>query len=231
MNRCTFAIATLVICILSGCSSAAPAATPTPTRASTASPSGQGARELPAGVLEPGTYFGEFEGTRFTFTIPESGWNNYPEAGCCVIYTGGDNDGAIIFFSGDITSLYARACESSGTKSDFGPTVDDLADALVSLEDFEATEPTDVTLSGFHGKRVALTVPMDVDVTNPDCDNGEYHLNEGRYYQAPGQTDDMWILDVDGERMVPTFATTPNTPAEVVEQVEQIRDSLVIEPN
>ena len=92
------------------------------------------------------------------------------------------------------------------------------------------SEPTDVTLSGFHGKRVMVTVPMDVDVTNPDCYQGNYSLTPGRYYQAAGQTDDNWILDIDGERMTPTFATTPNTPADVLEQVEQIRDSLVIEP-
>lgn len=143
---------------------------------------------------------------------------------------GGDSDGAIIFFCCDITSLYAEACDSAGTEFEFGPTVDDLANALVSLQDLEVSEPTDVTLSGFHGKRVMVTVPLDVDVTNPDCDGGNYSLTPGRYYQAPGQTDDNWILDVDGKRMVPTFATTTKTPADVLEQVEQIRDSLVIEP-
>lgn len=47
---------------------------------------------------------------------------------------------------------YARACHSSGTEFEFGPTVDELADALVSLQDFEVSEPIEVTLSGFHGK-------------------------------------------------------------------------------
>jgi hypothetical protein len=243
MNRFTLAIATLVICILSGCSTAAPAATPTPTRAPTPSPAptaspalsptpsaSGGARELPGGALEPGEYFGEFEGFRFTFTVPDSGWYGYAEHECCVIYTGGDSDGAIIFFSGDITTLYARACDSAGTEFEFGPTVDDLANALLSLQDFEVSKPTDVTLSGFPGKRVMVTVPMDVDVTNPDCYQGEYSLTPGRYYQAAGQTDDNWIIDVDGVRMAPAFATTPNTPANVLEQIEQIRESLVIEP-
>lgn len=245
MNRAALAIGTLVVGILSGCSGAAPATTPTSSPASTPSPastagtasspmpgaSEQGARELPPGAMEPGTYSGEFEGTRYTFTIPASGWSNYPEAGCCVIYAGGDADGAIIFLTGDITSLYARACESSGTEFEVGPTVDDLANALVSLQDFEVSKPTDVTLSGFHGKRVKVTVPSDVDVSNPDCYQGNYHLTPGRHYQAAGQTDDNWILDVGGRRLVPTFATTPDTPADVLEQIEQIRDSLVIEPS
>ena len=142
MNR--FVMTALVVGILSGCAGSAPtpnstatmtaptspaptasrAPTPSPAPTAspvpaaspepTASPSAQGARELPGGALEPGTYFGEFEGTRFTFTIPELGWSGYAEAGCCVITEGGDSDGAIIFFTGDITELYARACEISG---------------------------------------------------------------------------------------------------------------------
>jgi hypothetical protein len=39
----------------------------------------------------------------------------------------------------------------------------------------------------------------------------------------------LWILDVGGQRQVLTFSTTPNTPADLVEQLEQIRDSIVIE--
>jgi hypothetical protein len=244
MNRPTLAIATLTISILSGCSGAAPAPIPTSTRAPTPSPaptaspavrpapslSPPGARELPPDAMEPGTYFGEFEGTRYTFSIPDAEWNNYPENGCCTIFTGGDTDGAIIFFEGDYTSLYARACHSAGTEFEFGPTVDDLANALLSLQDFEVSEPTDVVLSGFLGKRVRLTVPMDVDVTDSDCYEGNYSLFPGRHYQAAGQTDDIWILDVNGDRMVPTFATTQDTTADVLEQVEQIRNSLVIEP-
>ena len=80
--------------------------------------------------------------------------------------------------------LYRRACDSSGTEFDPGPSVDDLANALASLEDFEATAPADVTVSGYEGKRVALTVPMDADVdpaTEPhsaSCDGGAYSLCE-----------------------------------------------------
>jgi hypothetical protein len=51
--------------------------------------------------------------------------------------------------------------------------VDELATALTSLEDFESTEPSDVALNGYEGKRVALTVPADVDVRSIDCDQGK----------------------------------------------------------
>ncbi|CAN5686330.1 hypothetical protein BH23CHL7_BH23CHL7_13520 [soil metagenome] len=54
--------------------------------------------------------------------------------------------------------------------------------------------------------------------------------NSGRYYQAAGQTDDEWILDIGGERHDMAFTTGPNTPADLVAEMEAIRDSLVIEP-
>jgi len=254
MNRLT--IAAFAMTFLAGCSAAAPIATPAPTRESTASPvptarptvvptasaaptptpsptpSPTGPSLLPAdAALKPGTYFGDIEGMRITLTIPAAGWYSYSDH-CCVIYTeNGDNSGALLFLDGDIDSVYAHACHSEGTEIEFGPTVDDLANALRSVKDFEVTGPTEVTLSGFQGKRVGLTVPLDVNVNDPTCDNGEYRLNEGRHYQRAGQTDDNWILDVNGQRYVPTFSTTTQTPADVLQQVEQIRDSLVIEPN
>jgi hypothetical protein len=133
------------------------------------------------------------------------------------------------FLEGDTTSLYTRACHSSGTEFTFGPAVDDLVKALVSLKDFEVSVPVNVTLGGFQGKRVKVTVPRDVDTGNPDCDQESYSLSPGRHYQTAGQTDDYWILDVNGTRLTPAFSTTPETPADVVRQLEQIRDSLVIE--
>ncbi len=208
--------------------SSAPTASPDPT--GTPEPAAQGAVPLPGGEIEADTYTGEYEGYRFTFTVPDAGWTSYADTGCCVMYQGDDADGAQMYLGGDITSLYADACESAGSEFEPGPTVDDLASALTSLEGFELSEPTDVTLNGYEGKRVALTVPADVDVRSTDCDDAKYSLSSNRWYQASGQTDDLWILDVDGQRLVLTFATTQDTPAELTEELEQIRDSIVIDP-
>jgi len=245
-----FAIPALIIGIVAGCAGtpATPvptanptaAATPVPTTPPTASPTSaptaspaataEGVQELPGGELDAGTYSGAYEGTRFTFTVPDSGWTSFIDTGCCVIFRGEDEETAQMFLGGDITSLYADACESVGTEFEPGPTVDELVTALSSLEGFESSEPVDATLSGYEGKRIALTVPADVDVRSSDCDDGKYSLSNARWYQAAGQTDDIWILDVGGQRHVLTFSTTPNAPADVVEQLEQIRDSVHIEP-
>ena len=134
-----------------------PGSCPEP-HADTPSPS-----QLTQGDVEPGRYFHEIDGYRYTFTVPESGWTFDAAAGGL---SQGDDDTELAIFwpGGDMPELYRRACESTGTEFDPGPSVDDLANALASLEDFESTAPADVTVSGYEGKRVALTVPMDADV-------------------------------------------------------------------
>jgi hypothetical protein len=243
-----FAITALVIGVVAGCTGAAPTPSPTgtpataatanpaptassvPAASATPEPTNQGAVQLPAGDIDAGTYTGVYEGYRFTFTVPDSGWSSYLDTGCCVIYQGADEDGAQMYLGGDITRLYADACESAGSEFEPGPTVDDLVSALTSLEGFETSGPTDVELNGYEGKRLALTVPADVDVRSPDCYQGRYSLSSSRWYQAAGQSDAMWILDVDGQRLVLTFATTQDTPAELAEELDQIRDSIQIKP-
>ena len=132
--------------------------------------------------------------------------------------------------------LYRRACDWTGTGFEPGPSVDDLANALVSLEDFETTAPVDVTVSGYEGKRVALTVPMDADVDpaadphSASCHGGKFSLSSDRWYQSTGQSDDMWILDVDGERQLVVASNTQFTPNVVRAQLEAMVASLEIEP-
>ena len=201
-----------------------PGATPSPSP--TPAPS-----QLTDGAVEPGRYFLDSDGYRYTFTVPESGWTF--NADFVAVTQGEDSEIAIFWpswFAEDVESLYRRACESSGTEFDPGPSVDDLANALASLEDFESTAPADVTVSGYDGKRVALTVPMDVDVNSPACDKQNYTLSTGRWYQAPGQTDDMYILDVDGERHLVVVSNSPGTPTDVNAQLDAMMESLDIEP-
>ena len=231
-------VAAVAIGIVSACATAGPGPTPNPTPNPTAAPSAapspassapsQAASQLTEGDVEPGRHFHEIDGYRYTFTVPESGWSFSVDAGG--VYQGDDSELAVFWPGGDMSDLYRRACNSTGTEFDPGPSVDDLADGLASLEDFETTSPADVTVSGFEGKRVAVTVPMDVDVRSSTCDGSEYSLSPNRWFQAPGQTDDMYILDLGGERQITVVSNTPSTPADVTEQLEEMLASLVIEP-
>jgi len=214
--------------IVSGGGTSSPGAAPSPTPTPSASP-------LIQGDVEPGRYFLETNGYRYTFTVPETGWTFDPAA-AGLVQGKDDTELAIFWPREDFSELYRRACEWTGTGFDPGPSVDDLANALASLEDFEASAPSDVTVSGYKGKRVALTVPSDADVDpaadphSASCDGGKYSLSSGRWYQAPGQADNMFILDLDGHRETVVVSTTPGTPNDVVDQLRAMVASLEIEP-
>ena len=125
-----------------------------------------------------------------------------------------------------------------------GPTVDDLAGALATLRPFDVVAPpTDVTLLGHAGKHLMLRVPdlAEVDAENyhdfAGCVDGELHSwvaphNDGSFYgyDGPGQLEEIWILDVDGTRLVLVKNTAPLSPAEDIAERDAIFDSIRIEP-
>ena len=108
-----------------------------------------------------------------------------------------------------------------------GPTVDDLATALENQLTREATT-SDVTLDGYTGKLVKMTVPTDAVFT--DCDSGEFRSWDGRYHQGPGQQDDVYILDVEGFRLVIDTLSYPGSSAADLEKLQQMLDTIQIEP-
>ena len=98
-----------------------------------------------------------------------------------------------------------------------GPTVDDLVQALVSHPDWETTAPTDITLDGYQGQLIQLTIPADAEIGEPP--NDRYFLslepdNGGIYGWSPGQTFDWYIVDVDGERYIIDAYHYPDTSEE-----------------
>lgn len=216
--------------IVSGGRTSGPGVAPSPTPSPTSAPS-----PLTQGDVEPGRYFYETYGYRYTFTVPESGWTFDPAA-AGLVQGEDDTELAIFWPGGDLPELYRRACEWTGTGFDPGPSVDDLANALASLQDFETSAPADVTVGGYDGKRVVLTVPSDADVDpaadphSATCHGGKFSLYDGRWYQATGQADDMYILDLDGERQTVVVSTTPGTPNDVVDQLRAMVASLEIQP-
>jgi hypothetical protein len=120
---------------------------------------------------------------------------------------------------------------------DPGPSVDELVGALVAQATRHATKPTDVTLAGQTGKYLLWSVPADMVVTGDadfeGCDtqdNGHSDFvswmgsGEGeRYQQVAGQIDQLWVLDVSGQRLVIDATHTPNArPADQAELAAMI---------
>jgi hypothetical protein len=135
-----------------------------------------------------------------------------------------------------VGNVYAKPCRWVGTL--LNPPIDQsvggLVAGLTNQKRRHATAATDVTLSGFTGKYMELTVPARIDLAK--CAYGQFRTwvdptLVGARWLEPGQRDLLWIIDVDGTRLVIDAALGPDTTrkdrADRIEMVESIR----IEPD
>ena len=83
-------------------------------------------------------------------------------------------------------------------------------------------------MSGYSGKQLKLTVPESVNFGS--CPQAEYRSWDGRYYQQPGQTDDVRVLDLDGNRTLLLTTHAAGTTAATLTDQASIFDSLEIAP-
>lgn len=205
-----------------------PAATPTPVPTPSLSPT-----SLPAtGTLDPGTY--HIDDRRITparaFTVP-AGWAT-TEA---FVFKDRDGPGEVMFGTWIVSHIYADSCHWRGTLVDVGTTVDELASALMDQEGRDASAPTDVMLGGFPAKRIELSVPADLDIAT--CDNEFLRSwpdpgpdESGGLPSRVGQTDVVYIVDVDGNRLVIDAGHMPASSEENLAELEEVLASIRIEP-
>jgi hypothetical protein len=143
-----------------------------------------------------------------------------------------------------VTQVPRDPCLWQGQLYDPGPTVDDLVQALVAQPLRDASKPTSVTLAGYPGQYLEWSVPVDMVVTG-DADfvgcsvepsNGHRDfiswLSSGggsRYQQVAGQVDRLWVLDVDGQRLVVDATYSPGTTEVDRAELGQVAESLRFE--
>jgi hypothetical protein len=216
---------------------AAPSATPSPT--AVPSPSVAKPSPIPEGLLPEGgshALLGASNGPRsITVTVPALGWYGEPGGGILVKNDKPDPpDGAgmIVFFH-DLY-VYGDPCRWSTTRPDTpATTVDELVAALTAQSSRDASAPVDVTVGGYAGKSITLHVPD--DAVFGECDKGQFGSwgvpggDPSRYHQGPGQIDELWIVDVDGELAVIDAAYFAGTPGEHVAELRAIVDSMTFE--
>ena len=194
--------------------------------------------ELSSTTGEPGTYLLNTEGEPAgeyhlpgdaTLTIPAgwSGGSGYrvsknEDPADPIAYTGV----GFWIWDDDFDTVYLDPCEwaDGAIEPPVGPTVDDLANALANQPQRGDPVPVDVTLDGYSGKMVEMTVPTDIDFA--DCDGGEFRSWLGRYHQGPGQVDQLYILDVEGQRVVIYSNYMPGTSEAERAEREAIIDSI-----
>lgn len=212
----------------------APTPSPSPTAVPSPSASPGPSTSADPDALTPGQHtFGPDDfGVTYTFDIPSDDWRGLTE-GVPVLVAGVEPDAAIIGIFANEHVVYTDPCQWEGAEVDPPTTtVDAIAAALVAQPGRDGTAPADVTISGYAGKVVQLTVPG--DAVFADCDRGEYRSwgpdESVRYHQGPGQIDKDWILDVDGKVIVVVGTWMPGTDPAMVAELESIVESLVVTP-
>jgi hypothetical protein len=179
-----------------------------------------------------------------TFTMPAAGWSAI--AGDFVFVgknVPGTSDNVDVYFSPFLVgNVYTGGCHWIGTAlvPPVGPTVDDLAVALNAQAGPGASPPTDVIVDGFHGKKVELSIPEDLDVASTCDSDGDFRVF-GRWYSgAPygagpwtygnGQHNTVYILDVNGTRQVIDTMYLPGASTADRAELDQIVASIRFEP-
>ena len=183
--------------------SSAPSPTPTPSPSTPPTllhydPNGN------AVSLDPGTYLGADPFlVPVTFTVP-GGWEGVVAGPNLVALNEQAGWGALNFSVAP--ALFANPCHYAGLLSPQpGPTVDDLASALARMPGVTTTTPADVTVAGYQGKQLTLTAPTNLyDCKLSPVGSFEiWQLPSGTTSDlAAGEADQVWILDVRGQRVV-----------------------------
>ncbi|MCW2636376.1 MAG: hypothetical protein JWQ99_2743 [Blastococcus sp.] len=129
----------------------------------------------------------------------------------------------------DVKSVFAHPCDASPVP--VGPSVADLAEALTNQSLRAGTDPHAVTVGGYDGLYVELSVPDAVDASA--CPSGVFSLWPGRaerYQDVLGQVDMVWIVDVDGQRLVFDAAHLPDASADEVAELEEMVSTATFTP-
>ncbi len=183
------------------------------------------------GALEAGSwlvpvYARDYESLpRAVVQVPEG----YGSPGGWTVDRGADGDpedyGSVDFWS--VGTVIDDPCRGS-TGSDPGPSVRDLAEAIHGQPGHRATAPVPVTLDGYSGLYLEVTGPRAKEFDR--CANGTFTLwrstaNFPSGTNVPGTVFHLWILDVDGHRIVVNEDTTPHETAPEKAEVRAIAES------
>ena len=120
------------------------------------------------------------------------------------------------------------SCQWRGSFENPGESVTELADALVAVPGRQATTPVPVTVGGYDGVYLEWSLSADLDPAT--CDDGEavaWTAKIGRTRtHDPGEIDRIWILDVEGERILIDVLSVPGWQEVTGEPVDDVIDSL-----
>jgi hypothetical protein len=136
-----------------------------------------------------------------------------------------------------VENVYIDPCKwGQGLHSpQIGPGVEDLADALSQQLGDRSPSRAPTSLDGFTGEVVEYDLPEDIS----GCDLGEYRsfmIEHSQYpggipriHQGAGQREQLWIIDVRGERVVINASYFPEATSVDRAELQSVVDSIEIE--
>jgi len=179
---------------------------------------------------------------RVRYTIPAAGWFSF--IGAYKDVEDGDGDQLVNVLVANIENVTVDACNrQQPAQPAVGPTVDDLAAALSTLPPFEVTSPPmEVTAYGYAGVHLQIRIPLELAYRDDfesfvGCQQSTLMswiappLSFAFHgYVAPGDTEDFWILDVEGTRVAIAALATATASNELRAEQRAVLDSIEIEP-
>ena len=117
-----------------------------------------------------------------------------------------------------------------------GPTVHDLVAALRANTHYTSTAATPVTIDGYSGQEMELQLPnrpsTNCDKDDPNDASGHEFVfsGPGLYAQGPGNRWDLYILDVDGARLVSVILSYAKTPKSDLDLARNVIETMKINP-
>jgi len=196
---------------------------PTPAPTPTPMPLPQDARSLAPGAYVIGDPFP----VRVTVEVPE-GWTAGTYGPLETGVSRVDDGGGVAFVIVD--NVVNDPCDASQAQlvPAVGPSVDDLVVAISSWAGFEATEPIDVTVDGFHGKQFELTAPG-----RSFCHGDIFTWSTVQRANgvSANEVNLLRIVDVAGTRVLVAAAHQPGkTTAREVAEIRSVFDSVHFAP-
>lgn len=224
-----------------------PSPTPSPTQTQpSASPTGPLA--LREGQLTGGRYrFLDSPGPTVLADVP-SGWYGVPDWAVVGPQTQDPPTGvAVAMLLPD--GLHSDPCNWDPNDSgslpqpgdiEVGPAAIDLVEALQASTAYTTTTPSPVTFGDYEGWEIEIQLPADLKLATCDKDDEgipRYFVfggeGGGLYAQGNGTDRDRWhlfVVDVDGARVLVNVLSYPDTPAADLEAAQAIVDSLEFVP-
>jgi hypothetical protein len=128
-----------------------------------------------------------------------------------------------------VTNVLDDPCDGEPLDPPLGPSVDDLADALAAQPHTVVAQDTAVTIDGYSGRYLEYTAN---DMS--DCPYGRLRrwMTAGPTREAlAGEHDQVWILDVDGTRVVIDAFSFAGSTAEDLAALDAIAETIRIGPD